>query len=337
MSKIKYTFILAITMSCFFFSCEGDDIVEADSQSRVEISFGVNNFAISLTRSTHPGTPQESEIQNLYLLLFDAAGVNPLKYYISEAKFNGGEWSNSDNKVLLNLTPAEAGERQVYIIANIADMKSELDTVTTLSGLHNLKLKSSTPWSNSITTPLLMSGNVTHNFITQGHQLNKIYLTRAVAKIELNISLGHQHQGTPVINKGLAGNTTAEYQYHYRFLNFSTETYILKPLSNVKSFNLVSSATSDNPLEWSIWSDSGDITSYTLNEDGKVIELRLTTYLNAREIEATASPPHSSVEISVPFIDMGPLPPPEFAYETYRVLLGSEIKRNHWYQFDIEI
>jgi hypothetical protein len=36
-------------------------------------------------------------------------------------------------------------------------------------------------------------------------------------------------------------------------------------------------------------------------------------------------------------VDDGPLPPPEFGPELYRLPLPEKIERNNWYRYDIEI
>jgi hypothetical protein len=98
--------------------------------------------------------------------------------------------------------------------------------------------------------------------------------------------------------------------------------YVIKP--SVKTDNLVSSST------WNAWTATGTVTSYTL-VGGKVTGLTLTTYLNERDAAGSA------IEISLPFMGSGPLPPPEFGDESYTLKLPAKVERNHWYIYDVAI
>ncbi len=236
------------------------------------------------------------------------------KYYIESPNFTGGSWNSTDNKVSLNLTQAEAGTRNVYIVANCSGLKEKLDQVKLLSDLQNVFQTNEMPWSTILKTPILMSGNKTHNF-NENYQLNNVKLIRAVAKVQLNVNLTSVHQGKPS-----SGEDNSD-QYKYKFINFDKDTYVLKPTS--KPDNLTSSSA------WVSWND--DITSYTLDADGKVTKLTLTTYLNERDNAGT------SIELSLPYFDGGFLPPPEFGDETYKLQLPTKIERNHWYKYDIHI
>lgn len=298
-------------------------------------NFKGNEVGGNSLRATDDGSTSEQDVNNLYLFLFDNTGANPIKYYIDAATFSGGTWVNSasEKKITLNLTQAEAGERQVHIIANCADLKTQLDGVTTVAGLQTVYRNTAQPWSTDINTPILMAGSATHNFITQGHQLNSVHLIRAIAKIELNVTLTSGFQVVPTITSGNLA------EYRYRYVNFDTRTYVEKPMPS-KPNNLVSSSLDAWPAtgSWTPWGaslngsplpDTG--TGYILDAGGKVTGLKLITYLNERD-EAGAV-----VEIELPRVDSGPLPPPEFGPELYRLPLPEKIERNMWYRYDIEI
>ncbi len=71
--------------------------------------------------------------------------------------------------------------------------------------------------------------------------------------------------------------------------------------------------------------------SNTKDETGNVPALQLITYLNERTKAG------ASIEISIPYIDGGILPPPEFGDEVYKLQLPAKIERNNWYVYDVEI
>ncbi len=150
-----------------------------------------------------------------------------------------------------------------------------------------------------------MSGNATHNFITQGYQLNSVHLIRAVAKLELNVKLTSGFQIVPVIN---SGNLT---EYKYRYVDFDTRTYVEKQATTPANPASSSPDAWPNTVNWMTWGGTG----YTLERD------QLGT----------------TVEIELPRADSGPLPPPEFGPELYRLLLPAKIERNTWYKYDIEL
>lgn len=313
----KYILYIIGLLSLLLIACSSNDdpLGGSSDNEKITLSFQVNSFVKgSLKAVTDNGSAAEQTIDNLYVFLFPTSGTQTFKsYYISSATFTGGSWSNADRKVLLNLTQSEAGSREVYIIANCSSIKTSLDGVSTVTGLQSVLQSNSTPWSTTLTTPILMSGNKAHDFNTN-YQLNNVTLIRAIAKVQLNISLTAKHQGKPLSEEG----TT---QYKYRLIDFDKNTYVLKPTS--KTDNLVSS------LAWINWNDA--ITSYTLDGNGKVTNLTLITYLNERDNAGT------SIELSLPYFDGGFLPPPEFGDETYKLQLPAKIERNNWYTYDVEI
>lgn len=314
----KYIAVI-VFFSLLLTACSSDDdsVGGTVDNKKIEISFQVTGFVRgTLKAATDNGSAAEQSIDNLYVFLFPTTGSQTFKsYYISSASFSGGSWSSTDNKVSLNLTQAEAGSRNVYIVANCSNLKTQLDGVTSLEGLKLVLQSNDTPWSSTLTTPILMSGNKTHDF-NSNYQLGNIALIRAIAKIQMNVTLKAEHQGTPLSSAGTA-------QYKYRLIDFDKNTYVLKPVPKVD--NLVGSPA------WMTWNDA--VTSYTLATDGsgKVIGLRLSTYLNERDNAGTA------IELSLPYFDGGFLPPPEFGNETYKLSLPATIERNHWYIYDIEI
>ncbi len=329
--KILY---ITLVSSLLLAACSKENGIDPVLDDRpIELSFRVDDFIHGGLRATDDGSDAEQAVTNLYLFLFDNTGANPVKYYIDAATFTGGTYSASDKKITLDMTQAEAGTRQVYIVANCAGLEAQLDGVATVTGLQDVYREIAQPWSTNINTPILMTGNTTHNFITQGYQLNSLHLTRAVAKIELNVTLTSGFQVVPAID---SGDNLAEYRY--RYVDFDTRTYVEKP--GTKPDHLASSSEDAWPEtgNWTPWGallngstppDTG--AGYILDGDGKVTGLKLITYLNERD-EAGAA-----VEIELPRVDDGPLPPPEFGPELYRLLLPEKIERNNWYRYDIEI
>lgn len=314
-----YLYIICF-LSLIMTACSSDDIIDGDDgnvdNGRIELSFQITNFVKgSLKPSTETGSADEQTIKNLYIFLFPTASSQILKsYYISAPTFTGGSWNSVDNKVLLNLTQAEAGNRDVYVIANCSPvLEILLSRVSTIEELRLVLQSSDTPWSPTLTVPILMSGNKTHNF-NSNYQLNTISLIRALSKVQLNVKLSASHQETPISAEG----TT---QYKYKLINFEKNTYVLESISKIS--DLVSLST------WVDWSDQ--VTSFTLNDSGKVTHLTLITYLNESDNAKTV------IELSLPYIDGGFLPPPEFGDETYKLQMPSKIERNHWYVYDIEI
>lgn len=313
MEKIVY---IALFLSVFFIACSSDNTSNPDAgNNNIELVFSVNSYIKNTTKATtNQGTIEEQTVGDLYVFLFPTTGSQTLiKYYTSTPAFTGGSWNSNDMKISLNLTQAEVGIRNVYIVANCSSMKAGLDAVTSLSELQSVLQTTDNPWSPNISSPILMSGNKTHNF-NANYQLNNVPLIRAIAKVQLNIKLAPEHQGLPIV--------ASKAQYNYKYIDFDKSTYVLKP--SVKTDNMESS------IAWTAWEATGMATSYVLDQ-GKVTSLTLTTYLNERDNAGSA------IEISLPYQATGPLPPPEFGDETYKLLLPAKIERNNWYVYDIEI
>lgn len=312
--NMAYIHILLLS-GLFIFSCNGNtDIPGGES---VEISFRVDNFLKENvngggTRATDVGTVEEQQIDNVFLFLFDENGANPIKYYITATPSAGGALVTASNKVTVNVRPAVAGKRLVHIVANCTDLQATLSGVTTVAGLDAVIRTTAQPWSPNITAPLLMYGSAPLHDFAANNILSSVPLTRAVAKLELNIKLTSARQSKPLVG-GVA-------QYRYRLINFDTRTYIVKPdtkPANVASFT-----------DWKAWEAAGAFESYTLTGD-KVTSLKLVTYLNEADAEGTA------LKMIIPFGGM--LPPPQFGDGAYSLDLPAIIERNRWYKYDIEI
>ena len=315
MRKLLYIVLFA---SLIFAGCRSEDIpgekqYNKQNDKNIEISFSISEFKVSSTtsrstRATQAGSAAEQQITNLYLFLFDAGGANPIKYYVDNS-FSNGQWNTTEGKITLELTQAEAGTRQVYLVANVSPIiKTTLDGVSTLAALKAVKSTVNTPWSSTLTTPILMSGNATHNFVTN-RILSSVPLTRALAKIELNVTLPAKHQDADPLH------------YRYNFIDFDKNTYVLEPTTKTNDL-----ATSD----WQDWQVAGDVSSYTLLS-GKVATLKIVTYINERNNVG------SYIDIQLPYNPGGPLPPPEFGGDTFKLPLPSNIERNYWYKFDVTL
>jgi len=277
----------------------------------IVIQTAIENYTIPSMHANMYVEEDENEIDNVYVFLFPTTASQALiKYYVDDATFDGGGWSDATGNISLDLTQAEAGNRIVHLIANCANIKTDLDTVTVPQGLKDMVFNTLQPWSDDLSTPILMYGYGNHNFISNP-VLSTINLERALAKLELIIKIGEKFQTVPTVNAG----KLEEYQYQY--INFDKQTYLIEPDS--KTNDLASSA-------WLKWT----ATDATLTA-GKVSELRLVTYLNESKNAG------AGIDLQLPFVWEGMLPPPEFGDETYKLFLPEEIKRNHWYIFDVEI
>ena len=326
---------IALLATLIFVACTSEDIsLDKQDDKSIEIFLSVSNYQISnassrSTRSIHAGSNEEKEVENLYLFLFDTNG-SVEKYNVTGTSFSGGTWSVEEGKITLNLTQITAAIRDVYIVANYpSSLQGALDGVTTVSELLTVAHNQGTPWSPDLGTPILMTGNVNgHNFISN-RQLNNVPLTRAVAKLELNIKLTAERQSTPTIEQGVpgSGNTSTVHQYGYQFVDFDKNTYAYKQTQKVD--DLESFANMVN------FTETDDVAKYILTGD-VVTGLTLITYLNERDSHNGVNP-RSSVELRLPYNSGGPLPPPEFGDEIYKLQLPTIIERNTWYVYDIEI
>lgn len=309
MKKLIYIALFAVAAAgCSIFG-END---KPDAGDNITLSFNVNNYVRNQPfKSALLTADDEQAIENLYFFLFPVSGgAAPATYAVEAADFTGGVWNESENRISLSLTRAEAGERNVFIVVNYpAEMKAQLDAVSDAEALKAVLQSTENPWSDNLSTPILMSGSATHNF-NDSRTLNSVPLTRAIAKIELNVSLSEAFRSAVT-------NAEGEAQYRYRYVDFDKATYAVKPAA--KADNLTTS-------EWTDWAEANITQS-----GGKATGLELTTYLNERDTKG------AKVEIQLYYNDGGLLPPPEFGPETYILPLPDKIERNHWYVFDIEI
>ncbi|WP_294080476.1 fimbrial protein [Proteiniphilum sp. UBA5384] len=341
----------ALSLSLLFAACNSGQEIPQPAGQQVEIVFSMDNYtkvvtstksvSTSQTRASEAvGSEKENIITDLNLFLFDTNGQNPKSYYFDTSTTTSGTWTHStaDRKgnIKLNLTQAEAGKRRVYIVANYGSVLSP----STIDDLKGVSRSTDTPWSTTLATPILMSGDKEHNFITNrvlgGDTDEPVHLTRVLAKLELNIKLKKEHQSKPVIQEGVPNELVPKHQYHYAFLNFEKETHLLS-LNNKTTNNLAHEVLDPIILKevdsrlWKQWTaDVNGITSYTTNGDGEVIHMTLTTYLNERAFPD----PRSFIGLWIPY--NGAVPPPEFGPDLTGIYLP-QLKRNHWYVYDVEI
>lgn len=316
MNKLLYILLFA---SIILSSCSPEEIPdnEPKGDKQIELNLSVKSFeGESLTRAGFDATAEENQIDNLYL--FIQSGTTLHKYYIDGATFTGGSWVKAENKIMLALTQAEAGTSDVYVLANVqATTKTALDAVTTIAELQTLSVTTVNPWSDNIKTPLIMSGSVSnHNFISSP-TLNAVPLYRAVAKVEVEVTLSEQYQSTPTVTNPYTNEVID--QYKYSLLNFNQNTYLLN--SGTESLTGTTG-----------WTTIGDnISSHSTSNDDKVNKLTFTTYLNER-----ASGDPTTINVLLPFWDNG-MPPPQFIDDGYPIKLPTIIERNHYYKVNVQM
>lgn len=349
MKRILYISLLAVLL---FPACTSEEVPGEDTGSEnIELLFSVSNYQMTTVRAAtratqNAGSSFEQAIKDFYLFLFPegTSTSQTRSYYVDAvagtviqvypATGSSGTYVATDKKVLLNLTQAEAGNRDVYIVANTAGnttLQTALDGVTTLSGLQALLSTEDTPWSPVLSTPILMSGSKSHNFMTTDRVLGTgaagnepLRLVRALAKIELNITLKDEHKSTAIAD------------YKYKYTNFHKETNVIKKVTSTGTDKYASSSTSVWPIttDWTPWGSALDAkgvgSSHTVS-GGVVTTLKLVTYVNERDGAGAA------IEIEVPYNGSGPLPPPEFGPELYKLEFPEGIQRNYWYVHQIEI
>ncbi len=358
----------ALLLGLLFAACDSGQEIPQPADKTVEIAFNIDNYtkvitnmksasSAAATRATDVGTAQESEVKDFYIFLFRENTQQLIgKYYVANAAADGsvtggtgGTYVVAEKKASLNLTQAEAGKCDVYIVANATDndVKATLDgiTATTANPLDAVKSVSrsvNTPWSATLSTPILMSGYKNHDFISD-RQLDHVNLVRALAKVELKITLKAEHQSTPVVREGDFSDPSAilinKPQYHYAFLNFDQRTYALKPASK-ESLLTAPNAVADlrNPAtggwSWSVWNTLGTYLPEGATDNTNVTGLNLVTYINERVPEVPAKP-LSAIGIKMPY--NGPTPPPEFGPDVTQIFLPTTIARNNWYVYNVEL
>lgn len=319
MNKLLYIFLFA---SLFFVACSSEDVPDnpQNNDKQIELRLDIKNFVgETKTKAGFDATVAEEQIDNLYL--FIEKGSTWHKFYISEPTFMGGIWEKANNKILLSLPPADVGTANVYVVANAGS--GTLDGITSAALLNAYAIETANPWSENIKAPLIMSGSVSnHNFATTP-TLNAVPLTRAVAKVEVVVTLSQQYQSTPSVTNPNDANDVRD-QYKYEFKNFDKNTYLFKPTSKPNS--LTNKA-------WTVFDANFDdgLSAYVLDNDGKVTTLKFTTYINERETGA-----ETTINVALPFWDNG-APPPSFEGEELPIKLPVEIKRNHYYKVAVQM
>ena len=295
-----FTYIVLFTV--LLFSCAKEEGLDKPDNKKVEILLSVNNYTKSgeTDGKKDPGTAAEREIRNLYLFLFSTSGAKTESYEITNTVFSGGQWSQTDGKITLALTQEAVGTRGVYIIANYDAIKSKLSLVTKPEDLNDIFSTLNEPWSNQLTTPILMVGHKEHNFATS-NILDKVSLERAIAKLKFMVTLSPTQQAAPGV-------------YKYRYVNFATDTRALKDKTKSSSGFVAS--------DWK---------NITLQDGSFSVETYLNENYKADESGRTR------VEIIIPDKNDGLLPPPEFGDEVYRLLLPKEVERNTFYQYNISL
>lgn len=331
MTKIKYIYLLLIS-ALLFTACSKDDVpggIEV-SDDEVAISYNLKKYVQVVTngnstksayetRNINIVAGDEEEIINLYILMVNSGWSDIKRFYTASSNFAEGTWNAAGENVTIKMTQSEAGQRDVYVIANVsADVKSDLDGVTNLTGLQGVLESKSEPWSGMGATnlkhPILMSGMKNHNFSTQGRVLENLQLVRAFAKVELNVTLPTKHQ------------STNEADYKYNFVDFDKNTYVLEKTNKVASIG----TTGWKPFTSNTDGDKDFVSEYTKTGDA-ITSLKIVTYIN----ETTNA--NSYIEIQLPYEDGGFLPPPEFGPETFILPRQGKIERNHWYKYDVEL
>lgn len=347
MTKIKYIYLLLI--SAFLFAACGKEDSPGNivnlADNEIAIDYSQKKYvsvvakqdkskSIAETRNIIIEEGDENKIDNLYILMVNSDWSDIKRYYTSSATFTQGEWDAIGKRVKIKLPQSQAAQRDVYVIANVStELKTTLDGVTTLVGLQQALVANESPWSPNLSNAsksILMSGKseTTHDF-TANRLLQSVTLVRAVAKVELNVKLSAKHQAAPTYLSN--GNQLPNYQYN--FVDFDKNTYVLE--NTTKSADVASTGNSaDTPVTWVPFSATGTdhVSSYEVDEmSGLVTNLKIVTYIN----ETTNA--NSYIELQLPYEDGGFLPPPEFGPETFILPRQGEIKRNHWYKYDVEL
>ena len=297
----------------------------AEAEKQVEIGFAVANSVVQpmtrtvATRGAETPTATEKTINNLYIFLFPQDG-GVIKQYIETSTASNSEYAlitGAETGVkLLTVTQSQAGTSDVYIVANCSDIKSSLDGVSSAADLNNV-LHTITMPGEIVANNLLMVGksSTAYNFITD-HQLKTIPLTRAMARIDVELTLGSEYQSS----------TPSE--YGYRCIDFGSELWLVEKADPQETEKVVSTVSS--PVV--VWNE---VTTYPAT--GTISKISFSVYLNEYNNTGDTTAPIASIEIKLPLNDTGgPLPPPEFGGDLYRFYLPAEVKRNRVYQYTLE-
>lgn len=305
---LKIVSVLFVAMVAY--SCGS----EVDTPSSNSIEIGLSSTAMKVVDMSMNGTPlrataalatpeQEQQIDNVYVFMFSStAGTPAIKYYSGGSTSNTatGTWTpatEGKGKVVLQVSPAIAGTRDVYVVANCANIKSSLDGVSDKAGLEAVLRTSTAPWT--METPLLMEGFANKTFTLTDTKLQTVQLSRAVAKVSINVSMGDD------LHKGGAAA-----QYTYQYFKFGTKTYVCaNPTQQTNTANMPSALT---------------IPDFTTAYTAKFV-----FYLNEYAASVTDKP---YVELKMPLIN-GSMPPPEFKPDTYTVKMPATVERNTHYVY----
>ena len=317
MNKLLYIFLFA---SLYFVACSSEDVPEnpQNNDKQIELILNVKNFVgENKTKAGFDATAAEEQIDNINL--FIESGSTWHKYYIASTTFAGGIWEKANDKILLSLTPASVGTANVYVVANAGNTLGGINSAVDLKAY---AINNASPWSDNITTPLIMSGSVLNHNFTTTPTLNAVPLTRAVAKVEVEVTLSQQYQSTPTVTNPYDASDVRD-QYKYEFKNFDTNTYLFKPTSKTNSLA---------DKTWTVFdANFGDkLSAYELSS-GKVTTLKFITYINERDTGA-----ETTINVALPFWDNG-APPPSFEGEELPIKLPVEIKRNHYYKVAVQM
>lgn len=311
----KAFFIVISFFSIILTSCINDDVSECSTD--ISLTFSTVEFrsvdGSSTRATTYVATAAEKQIDNLYVFLFPTTGspnTNVYRYFLTKTTTDP-VWTvaGNDGTVRITLSEIEAGIRDVYIVANCVDIKTQLDGANSVASLQTI-LRTVNPWA--ITTPILMEGHKLAHDFSANFTAGIIPMERAVAKLLLNITLDPAFQNSD------------HNLYKYRYINFGNQTYVLPHLAPQTTGNVVST-------DW--------LTNWTsfIPTTGTITGLTLESYINEYKNTITTDP-LPVIEINLPYNDGGFLPPPEFGQgDIYRLQLSSEIVRNTIYKYDLVI
>lgn len=339
MSKLTVRIVVLLLLTVLFISCVYDDVGGCLSEkAELTIAFAPTDYIDAKVSSRSAevktralATTEEMQLNNVYIILFSTTAA-PLKYFVEtttntpDLKWIAGTEYNQVKiypKDVSNnyMTLSAVGLRNVYVIGNVnATLKGALDDVNmdTETELAAVLTTTEDPWTISITSALglLMEGHTGtgHDFATN-YIAGPISLTRAVAKVKINVKLAAPFQ------------SSVHTDYGYKYLNFGKETYILEK-ADAQTTGIVDSHTD--------WQTAG----FTFTPaTGTVIDLSLTTYINEYK-NTSSTDPTATIELRLPFNNNdGMLPPPEFGdgYETHRLVMPLQVVRNTYYEYDVEI
>ncbi|WP_296946823.1 fimbrial protein [uncultured Dysgonomonas sp.] len=330
MTRLYLIYISLLGLSLSFAGCDSliyDDQKKPQSEPVVYLSV-TKAQAEGLETLNADDIEYEDRVHDLAMLVFDSSSGTKVGEYFDE----NIPLSEKDKSFIVQLNPGP-GQRDFYFVANmpIAALKSittrsamesyintfrDLDTDLYLNATETKGFPMSRIYKNQTIT---QGGNIYSPLPFRPNGEDRVNLIRVLAKLEVKIDGSTTNLGVKNIY----------YKNAYRQFSLQSPLTPIVPIfyedkPSTKTDNLVSSN------DWTAWSATGSVSSYTLDQ-GNVTNLTLTTYINERDNASSA------IEIKLPYQATGPLPPPEFGDETYKLLLPSKIERNHWYVYDVEI